>query len=136
RRPPAFPPRRASELVAPDPREAEVTATHYRLRVPVKAGEKETLSVVLESQGWQSYAIGNMSADMLLAYATKRGELDAGTRKVFGRLAQARREIDDIDQQIAEVTRRRQVIFQDQERVRDNLRSLSGTSDIQQKYLR
>ncbi len=124
------------QLVSPDPKDVEVTDTHYRLRVPVKAGEKKTFNVVLEHQGWQTYAITGFSTAQLVAYATDRGKLDGDARKAFARMAEVRRKMDDIDQQSRELERQRNVIFQDQQRVRENLKSLSGTSDVQQRYLR
>lgn len=123
------------QIVSPDPKEVEVTDTHYRIRVPVKAGEKKTLNVVLEHQGWQSYTIASFSTPQLAAYATDRGQLDASTRKAFARMAEVRRNMDDIDRKSAELERQRSTIFQDQQRVRENLRSLTGTSDVQQRYL-
>lgn len=124
------------QIVSPDPKEVEVTDTHYRIRVPVKAGEKKTLSVVLEHQGWQSYTIANFSTGQLAAYASDRGQLDSGARKSFARMAEVRRNMDDIGRKSAELERQRNTIFQDQQRVRENLRSLTGTSDVQQRYLR
>lgn len=124
------------QLVSPDPKDVEVTETHYRVRVPVKAGEKKTFNVVLENQGWQSYAIAGFATAQLVAYATDRGKLDNDARKAFARMAEVRKKMDDIDQQTRELERQRNVIFQDQQRVRENLRSLSGTSEVQQRYLR
>lgn len=124
------------QLISPDPKDVEVTETHYRVRVPVKAGEKKTFNVVLENQGWQSYAITGFSTAQLVAYATDRGKLDGDARKAFARMAEVRKKMDNIDQQARELERQRNVIFQDQQRVRENLRSLSGTSEVQQRYLR
>ena len=124
------------QLVSPDPKEVEVTDTHYRVRVPVKAGEKKTLSVVLEHQGWQSYTIANFSTQQLVSYATDRGQLDAKTRKAFAQMVEVRRGMDDIDRDVREIERQRNTVFQDQQRIRENLRTLTGTSDIQQRYLK
>lgn len=130
-------PRRGDyQLITPDPKDVEVTDSHYRLRVPVKAGEKKTFSVVMEHQGWQSMALANISTVQLVAYADEKGKLDDGARKAFARLAEVRRKMDAIDQETRELSRQRDVIFQDQQRVRENLRTLTGTSDVQQRYLR
>lgn len=130
-------PRRGDfQLVTPDPKDVEVTDSHYRLRVPVKAGEKKTFSVVLEHQGWQSMAVGNITTAQLVAYAGDGSKLDDKARKAFARLADVRRKMDSIDQETRELSRQRDVIFQDQQRVRENLRTLTGTSDVQQRYLR
>lgn len=124
------------DLVAPKAKDTEMTDTHYRLRLPVKAGQTEKLSVVMEREDYNSSSIINMSHGQLVAFATSRGDLDKSARRAFAKLADARRAMDDVDQKVRELERQRTVIFQDQERVRNNLRSLSGTSDIQQKYLR
>lgn len=123
-------------LVSPDPKSVEVTETHYRVKVPVKAGEKKVFPVVLENLMWQSWGIESMATDQLQAYATSRGNLDPETRGVFEELAKIRREMDAIDQQIYALDLERNRIFQDQERVRENLKSLDGKSDIQKKYLK
>lgn len=123
------------KLVSPDPKSVEVTDTHYRVRVTVKGGETKVIPVALESDSWQSYSIDGMPTDALMAYATTQGDLDAATRKAFEHLAQLRRELDVIDQQVMQLEQQRQAIFEDQERVRENLKSLKSKSDVQEKYL-
>jgi hypothetical protein len=123
------------QVVQPDPKDVEVTADHYRIRVELKAGEKKTVPVVLENQMWQSYALTGMGYDQLMAYATTEGKLGADDRAAFKKLADKRREIDQLDQRGYALDQKRQTIFSDQQRVRENLRSLSAKSEVQQKYL-
>jgi hypothetical protein len=123
------------QLVTPDPKDVEVTPDHYRIRVELKAGAKKTVPVVLETQTWQTYALTDMGTEQLTAYATTQGRLSAEDRKIFAKLADKRREIDAIDQKNARLDTERQRLFQDQQRVRENLRVLSGRSELQQKYL-
>ncbi|MBI3441460.1 MAG: DUF4139 domain-containing protein [Proteobacteria bacterium] len=122
-------------LVEPDPKTVEVTDTHFRIKTAVKAGEVRPVRVVLENQLWQSYGINGMPADQLMAYATGRGNLEPAVRKSFESIAALRRALDQIDQKIAAVEEQRRALFQDQERVRENLKSLTVKSDVQQKYL-
>ncbi|MCE9506904.1 MAG: DUF4139 domain-containing protein [Alphaproteobacteria bacterium] len=122
-------------LVEPDPQAVEVTETHYRIKTTVKAGETKPLHVVLESQVWQSYSIDTLSAEQLDAYAGGYGSLKPETRKQFEDIAVLRRELDETDQKISAVEEQRQAIFQDQGRVRENLKSLGVKSEVQQKYL-
>jgi chromosome segregation ATPase len=91
---------------------------------------------MMERENYSSYSIINLSHDQLVAYSTTRGKLDTNARRAFAKLASARAAIDEVDTKVREVERQKQSIFRDQDRVRENLRSLSGTSDIQQKYLR
>ena len=123
------------KVVTPDPKEVEVTETHYRVRVPVKAGETKTQAIALEQTAWQSWALTDMPAEQMLAYVHGGGKLDPETRRSLEKLAEVRREIDTIDRGASEIEQQKQQIFQDQERVRENLKSLEGKSDVQQKYL-
>lgn len=123
------------QIVTPDPKDIEVTANHYRIRVELKPGEKKVVPVVLENQLWQSYSLSGMGTDQLAAYATSQGKLDAETRNVFQKLAEKRREMDALDQRGYALDNERQAIFNDQQRVRENLKSLTAKSEVQQKYL-
>ena len=123
-------------LIAPKAEDVEVTDGYYRIAVDLAAGEEKTADVVLERVLWQNYTVENFSLDDLLSYASTRGEMDKSTRKVFAELAEVRRGIDALDAKIAQLMAEREMIFADQTRLRDNLRSLSGTSDIQQRYLK
>lgn len=121
-------------IVEPDPKSVEVTDTHYRLKVSIKAGETKTVKLVLENQFWQSLSIESFSVDQFMAYAANR-TLKPEVQKAFAELAELRRALDEVERKMASIEERKQVIFQDQERVRENLKSLSVKSEVQQKYL-
>jgi hypothetical protein len=123
------------KLVTPAPDKVEMTNAYYRIRVAVKAGETLKQPVVLENEAWQSYSIIDLGTEQLMSYASGHGKLSPETRKVFNELAELRHAVDQIDQKIALLEQQRQVIFQDQERVRQNLESLKVKSDVQKKYL-
>lgn len=123
------------QLVTPDPKTTEVSGERYRIRVEVKAGEKAVVPVRLENTAWQSYSLNTLNADYLLSFAGKRGQLDADARKSFETLAAKRREMEAIDIKINELDMRRNQIFNDQERIRENLQSLTEKSEVKQKYL-
>lgn len=123
------------KLVDPDPKNVDVTETHYRIKVPVKAGESKTMSVVLENQMATSYGIDGLQTSQLMAYATSQGKMSPAARKAFEGLAKIRQEMDVIDQQIMQVDQQRQAIFEDQQRVRENLQSLDSKSEVKDKYL-
>ena len=123
-------------LSSPEQKAVEKTATHYRLRLDVKAGETKTLPVVLERTYWQTYGIASLGLDQIEAYARSNGKLSPSTRKQFEKLAALRRELAKTDAQINGIENEKNQIFSDQERVRENLKSMDGKSDIQQKYLK
>lgn len=122
------------KLVEPDPKGVEVTDTHYRFKLALKPGETKTLKVVLENQFWQSFGVSDLSAEQLAVYAGQK-TLSEPVRKALNEVAEARRAVEDVDQKIADLDDKKQGIFDDQERVRENLKSLEGKSEVQQKYL-
>ncbi len=123
------------KLVSPDPKEVEVTATHYRLKTKVKAGEVANLKVVLERDGYQSVHIANLSAGQMSSYAAGRGKLDKKTRAVFAKLAEMRASLHNEQEEVNNLNRKRQDAFQNQKRLRENIRSLSGNPSSQKRYL-
>lgn len=123
------------QLVTPDPKSTEVSGERYRIRVEVKAGDKAVVPVRLENTAWQSYSLDSLNADYLMSFAGKRGQLDEAARKAFETLAAKRREMEAIDIKINDLEQRRNQIFNDQQRVRENLRSLTEKSEVKQKYL-
>lgn len=124
------------KLVEPDPKSAEMTDTHYRFKVALKKGETKVLKVVLENQSWESYQISDMASDQIVAYASSgRAELSPEVKKALGEIAELRRAVESVDRKIAELDEKKQGIFDDQARVRENLKSLNTKSEVQQKYL-
>lgn len=123
------------ELREPEPKDVEVTATHYRVRVPVKAGETAKAKVVLEQDSWQQFEVLYLSADDFRAFASTRGNLTERQRKAFEKLAELRAAVDVVDQGIAQAENERQQIFNDQQRLRQNIESLDGKSDIKERYM-
>ena len=123
------------KIVEPDPKDVEVTDKYYRLKVAVKAGETRPVKIVLESTLWQSVNITDMPIEQLTAYGAVGSALGPAAKKSFAEIAVLRTALDDIDQKISAVDEQKENIFQDQERVRENLKSLDAKSAVQQKYL-
>ena len=123
------------EIKEPDPKSVEVTATHYRIKTPVKAGKTQKLKVVLEQDSWQQYEIQYLSSADFQGYASTRGNLTDKQRKVFEKLAGLRAVVDEIDLKIQQAENERQQIYNDQQRLRQNIESLDGKSDIKERYM-
>jgi len=113
----------------------EETDQHYRIKTTVAAGEAKKLKVTLIKDEWQSIAILGMNYNTYKAFAGKRGKLDRATRKAFAKMAQMRAEVDKVQQRVRVIEAERQNIYNDQNRLRENIRSLSGKSDLKNRYL-
>jgi len=123
------------KIIEPDPKDVEVTDKYYRLRVAVKAAETKPVKIVLESTLWQSVSITDLSVEQLTAYAAEGSALEPAAKKAFAEISALRQALDDLDQKISAVDEQKENIFQDQERVRENLKSLTVKSAVQEKYL-
>ena len=129
-------PRKANyELTGADKDDVEITPTHYRIRVAVAADETVTRKIILERTGWESIRIENINLNQLRAYASADGKLDSKTRSVFEDLAKHRQAMAAVKQQINDLEAKRQEIYKDQQRLRQNIQSLSGNSDLRDRYL-
>ena len=123
------------ELVQPNPDDVEITNTHYRIRMPVQAGERKIMNVVLKRDREQSMQIMDLSYQQLYAYTTATYQLDQQTRGLFKEMARMRLAVDNIDSEIRHLDDSRQSIFGDQQRLRENLRAVPNNSDIGRRYL-
>lgn len=123
------------DLTSHNEKDVDMTNSHYRIKVPVKAGETVKHTVTLERTGWESIRIDSMSLYDLKAYASNRGKMDDATRKLFASLAEKRQAMSDIEQQIRDLESKRRNIYNDQNRIRENIKSLSGSSSLKNRYL-
>lgn len=123
------------ELIQPNPDEVEITNTHYRIRMAVQPGERKIMNVVLKRDRKQSMQIMDLSYQQLNAYTTATYQLDQQTRGLFEDMARMRLAVDKIDTEIRQLDDNRQSIFNDQQRIRENLRAVPNNSDIGQRYL-
>lgn len=123
------------ELVQPDPDDVEITNTHYRIRMSVQPGERKIMNVVLKRDRKQSLQIMDLSYQQLHAYTTTTYQLDQPTRGLFEEMARMRLTVDKIDTELRQLDDNRESIFNDQQRLRENLRAVPNNSDIGRRYL-
>lgn len=122
-------------LVEPEAKTVDETANFYRFRVPLKGGDEKEFTVRFERDVYQTLGLFDMSSNDLFNFTSSNRKIDDKTKKIFERLAEMRRAIENVEAQLERLEQQRQDIFTDQKRVRDNLKSLDGKSEIQQKYL-
>jgi hypothetical protein len=128
-------PRRAGwELVEPDADGVELAERAYRIPVTVGAGAEHQLTVSLERPVVEEVVLADLWADQLQAYASSR-DLSQALRSAFERLATMRAELDRLRLRIEQIEGERADIYDDQARLRENLRRLSADSDLRQRYL-
>lgn len=115
---------------------AETTAAYYRFRLPVKP--KETASLVVEEARPVESAIqiSEITEDHIELYMRQKSIPEEAVA-AFRRILALQSAASELAEQVEELEERREEIFKDQERVRENLKSLKGTPEekaLTQRY--
>ena len=121
------------DLAAPTG-DVETTNSAWRLPLHVAAGQTAKLEVVLRQTRQQSATLADMNGDLVASYA-RNAELSRPMRDAFARIAELKGALDAADRKIAEAERQRQVILDEQARLRDNLARVPAGSDLANRYL-
>jgi hypothetical protein len=117
---------------------SETTTNAYRFEVKLSADGTEKFPVAEERMYDSTTAVSSLTPDDLLAYGQNKALSDTGRRQLQ-QIASAKRQIADFDNQIRQLDTNVSTIVSDQNRVRENIRSLnqvSGQQDQVQKYAR
>jgi hypothetical protein len=128
------PERDGYKLIGMTPR--ETTSTAYRFEVKLGPGATEKFPVNEERVFDESFAVTNMTPEILLTYVQNKVLSDAG-RRGLEQIANQKRQIAETDQQINATHNEISDLTNDQQRVRQNIESLnrvSGQQDQVQKY--
>lgn len=121
-------------LAAPEGEGVELTDTDHRVPVSLAAGTERTLDVVLEHVTWQQVAIADVDADMIEIYATD-GMLEPDARKALESLFDLRRQVERAREALLHLDERRARLFEDQDRIRENLERVPQGGDLARQYL-
>lgn len=128
--------RRDYQVLSPKP--VELTAT--AMRFEIKLGPKSTESFVVREERVfdSSYAVMNLTPDVLLGYLQVKS-LSAAARQQLQVVADAKRRIAAADRELQQIDGQINETVRDQERIRQNLGSLNavaGQQDQVQRYAR
>jgi hypothetical protein len=121
-------------LVTPDPKTAEMTDTAFRVPFEVKAGTTVKHTVTTQWPRDEEQQLVDIDVDTVLAYASNEN-LTAAQRAAFTRMGDMKRKVQEIDTQIENESAARDRLFEDQERIRENIKAVPA-GDLQQRYLR
>jgi chromosome segregation ATPase len=117
---------------------SETTTNAYRFEVKLSADGTEKFPVAEERVYDTTTAVSSLTPDVLLAYVQNKALSEAGRRQLQ-QIASVKGQIADFDNQIRQLDANVTTIVSDQDRVRENIRSLnqvSGQQDQVQKYAR
>ncbi len=122
-------------LLNPDPKTSEMTPDRWRIPVEVKAGQTVKFPVTTQWPRDETQQLVDIDLDTVLAYASNAKLTDA-QRAAFTKMAEMKRAIDAIDSQSETEGQARDRVFEDQERLRENIKAVPAGSALQQRYLR
>lgn len=126
------------ELVKPEGLEDEVetTATHYRLRLSVRAGENAALKITLRREEEEGFALVDMAPQDLTARIAAAGkDLPPDLRKALEKVIELRAASFEVEAALQRIADERQTIAMDQQRMRENLQAVSTNSAVGKRYL-
>ena len=121
-----------------DPKPDETTTSDYRFRVSVGAKGTATLSIREESPLVTTYSLSNLSSEqveLFIQQKTINPQVEAALRKILAQQAI----VSDLEDQISARDDESSKIFDDQERLRENMKALKGTAEeraLTQRYAR
>ncbi|MSR69983.1 MAG: hypothetical protein EXS17_06535 [Phycisphaerales bacterium] len=121
------------QLTAPA-KPAQETANLYRFEVTLPEGESGTLVVTQERTALQHIGVVGYDMPTLLSYATD-GKVSAAVVDAIRNAAQLQGTINATSEKIARLEQERQAIDADQNRIRQNMTSISHDTDVYRRYL-
>jgi hypothetical protein len=122
----------SDDTVKPD----ETTASDYRFRISLGAKATTTLLVRESSPTEARYELTNL-ADNQIAIFVQQKSINQDIEAAFRKIVEQKNKIAALDAQLAEVDGEQSKIFDDQQRIRENLKALKGSAEeraLTQRY--
>jgi hypothetical protein len=117
------------------PKPADKTATHYRFRVSVAAHQKIEFPVVERKEQYTSFSLSDFNRGQLDLFISRR-YIDEQTRQVLERIIDLKAQLVRAEEQLQENNRDSTAIAQDQQRLRENIKTLTSTAEAKQLIAR
>lgn len=122
------------KLIEP-PKAVERTPSVYRFQLVVNAGKTEKL--VINEEQLTSESIGIVSADInaLLVYSRNR-VISPKVKAALEKVIELRNVISDLERRMASLTQQLGEITEEQTRIRENMKTVSQSSEIYTRYIK
>src|SRR5205809_789944 len=123
-----FPAQEGWEMTKGTPKPEESSASFHRFRVPVEAGKSAELTVESFHPLETTYELTNLDSDEV-ALLVQQKRLTPVMQQSFNRILAQKDKIGGIDQQINQRKQESDQITADQNRIRENMKALKGSSE-------
>ncbi len=122
------------KLVKPDVPNIGQIEGKYRIPYDLKGGETQSLEVVQEQVVKQELELADGDEDRIVLFAKAR-EFDQKTRDALNRIIQLQNAVKNAEKRVEQGEAQRNRIAQEQQRIRENLRSVPQNSDLHRRYI-
>jgi Carboxypeptidase regulatory-like domain len=125
------------QLTPATPKPEESTESFHRFRVPVAAGKTAELTVESVHPEETRYELTNLDDDEV-ALLVDQKRMTPNMQQAFDRILKQKEKVDDISAQITDRKRESDQIAADQNRIRENMKALKGSSEektLLQRYV-
>ena len=124
------------KLAADGPKPEEISAGLYRFRLTVEPKKTATL-VVREARPLETrYALGNLTDDQIALFLRER-TVNPDVEQALRRIVAQKNEVAKLQMQIEQRQKEISRIFEDQQRLRENMKALKGSAEekaLTQRY--
>jgi hypothetical protein len=127
-------PLRADWTLVDTQKPAEQTSTQYRFEIPIEAGKSAKLEVKEQKLQGEEVAIVSANDDQIHYYSTN-GEVPGSVRDALAKAAKLKAATVDTQRQIDQHNQQLDQITKEQNRIRDNLRTVAEKSDYHNRLL-
>jgi len=117
------------------PKPEETTEALYRFKTPVEAGKSASLTVKEELISTESITILPMDVEQVLAYS-QTGEISKEVRDALVKAADYKRSLNASQRQIAEISQRLNAVAIEQNRIRENMKTVENKSEYYTRLLK
>jgi DNA repair exonuclease SbcCD ATPase subunit len=125
------------ELEEPETAPTETSAHFYRFRLEATAHQTTRFTVTERGENRESIGIGNLERQQLQLWFDSRF-IDDVTRRSLEEILRLKETITELEERIAQAGQTIQTIFQNQERLRQNLQALGTAEDektLRERYV-
>ncbi len=132
-----YPAEEGWQLTPATPKPEESSESYHRFRVPVDAGKTAELTVESVHPEETRYELTNLD-DEEIALLVEQKRMTAAMQQAFDRIVKQKEKVDDISAQITDRKRESDQIAADQNRIRENMKALKGSSEektLLQRYV-
>jgi hypothetical protein len=123
------------ELSDRGPQPITKTADFYRFRVVLKPHEKSDLVITERQEMYDSFNLATLSSNQLGLFVTQR-YIDEQTRALLAKIVDLRSRISGLEASLQANDREKSEISADQQRLRDNIKTLTSTTEAKQLIAR